>query len=101
MLKDYGVLYSVIPGENHLIEMKELLYDVPYRNDEKAPDSEILQLVEREKVANTVHISNDDLYELFSMTPYFYRTSEENKNRLKTAGDIDLTVEFVILKYRK
>ena len=101
VLKDDGVLYSVIPGENHLIEMKELLYDVPYRNDEKAPDSEILQLVEREKVSEKVHISNDDLYELFSMTPYFYRTSEENKNRLKTAGDIDLTVEFVILKYKK
>lgn len=101
VLKDDGVLYSVIPGENHLIEMKELLYDVPYRNDEKAPDSEILQLVEREKVSEKVHISSEDLFELFSMTPYFYRTSEENKSRLKTAGDIDLTVEFVILKYKK
>ena len=97
VLKDDGVLYSVIPGENHLIEMKELLYDVPYRNDEKAPDSEILQLVEREKVSEKVHISNDDLYELFSMTPYFYRTSEENKKRLDGVGDTALTVDFVML----
>lgn len=101
VLKDDGVLYSVIPGENHLFEMKELLYDVPYKNDEKAPEGECLRLVERERVGERVHISNDDLYELFSMTPYFYRTSEENKSRLKAAGDIDLTVEFVILKYTK
>lgn len=101
ILKDDGNLYSVIPGENHLIEMKELLYDVPYKNDEKAPDSGILQLVEREKVSEKVHISSEDLFELFSMTPYFYRTSEQNKSRLKSSGDIDLTVEFVILKYQK
>ena len=68
ILKDDGNLYSVIPGENHLIEMKELLYDVPYKNDEKAPDSKLLQLVEREKVSEKVHISSEDLFELFSMT---------------------------------
>ena len=94
ILKDDGNLYSVIPGENHLIEMKELLYDVPYKNDEKAPDSRLLQLVEREKVSEKVHISSEDLFELFSMTPYFYRTSEQNKSRLKSSGDIDLTVEL-------
>ncbi len=101
ILKDDGNLYSVIPGENHLIEMKEILYDIPYKNDEKAPDSRYLKLVGREKVSEKVRISNADLYELFSMTPYFYRTSEQNKSRLKSSGDIDLTVEFVVLKYKK
>ena len=39
--------------------------------------------------------------ELFSMTPYFYRTSEENKKRLDGVGDTMLTVDFVILEYKK
>lgn len=101
VMKDDGVLYSVIPGENHLYEMKEILYDSPYKNDEKAPESLLLNLTDRIKVSETVSIDGDDLYELFSMTPYYYHTSDENKARLKKAKQCDLTVEFVILKYTK
>ena len=100
-MKDNGILYSVIPGENHLYEMKEILYDSPYKNDEKAPGSLLLNLTDRIKVSETVSIDGDDLYELFSMTPYYYHTSDENKARLKKAKHCDLTVEFVILKYTK
>lgn len=101
ILKDDGVLYSVIPGENHLIEMKQIVYDEPYKNDEKAPEASTLRLVSRQRVCESVKIERDDLKELFSMTPYFYRTSAENKARLDTVDKIELTVDFVILEYRK
>lgn len=101
VLKGGGTLYSVIPGENHLWEMKECLYDKPYKNDEKPPKTEKLTLVSKTKITDTVNIGEDDLKELFSMTPYFYRTSEENKKRLDGIGDTVLTVDFVILEYKK
>lgn len=101
VLKKNGVLYSVIPGENHLYEMKEIIYDKPYRNDEKAPNSSLLTLAGRTKITNRVTISGEDLKTLFSMTPYFYRTSEENKARLDIVDTLELTVEFVILEYRR
>lgn len=101
VLKSGGTLYSVIPGENHLWEMKERLYDKPYKNDEKPPKTEKLTLVSKTKIADTVNIGEEDLKELFSMTPYFYRTSEENKKRLDGIGDTELTVDFVILEYKK
>lgn len=101
VLKKDGTLISVIPGENHLIEMKELLYENPYKNDEKAPDSQNLKLVSTTKVGQVVKIGREDLIELFSMTPYFYRTSEENKQKLNLVDSINLTVEFVILEYKK
>lgn len=101
ILKDDGVLYSVIPGENHLFEMKRIVYDKPYKNDEKAPETEALRLVSRTKVSEVVSIGRDDLKELFSMTPYFYRTSNENKARLDSVDTLNLTVDFVILEYRK
>lgn len=101
ILKDNGTLYSVIPGENHLFEMKELVYDKPYKNDEQPPKSEKLKLVSQTKVSQKVSINQADLKELFSMTPYFYRTSDENKNRLNQVETLDLTVEFVILEYKK
>ena len=81
--------------------MKECLYDKPYKNDEKPPKTEKLTLVSKTKITDTVNIGEADLKELFSMTPYFYRTSEENKKRLDGVGDTALTVDFVILEYKK
>lgn len=101
VLKDDGVLYSVIPGENHLIELKSIVYENPYKNDEKAPDSTMLTLVGREKISQAVTIGRDDLKELFSMTPYFYRTGEGDRQKLDSVDTLELTVEFVVLEYRK
>lgn len=101
VLKSDGVLYSVIPGERHLIELKELVYDKPYLNDEKAPDTSLLSLVDRHKISDRVIIEREDLKTLFSMTPYFYRTSQRDKDKLDRIDKTELTVEFVVLEYRK
>ncbi len=101
VLKDNGVLYSVIPGENHLFEMKQVLYEQPYLNDEKAPESKYMNLKSRTKISEKIHIKRDDLLELFSMTPYFYHTSDDDKKKLSDIEVIDLTIEFVILEYIK
>ena len=85
----------------HLFEMKQIVYDKPYKNDEKAPESKLLTLTGREKVSQKVTISGDDLRELFSMTPYFYSTRNEFKARLDKIDETELTVEFVILCYEK
>lgn len=101
ILKDDGVLYSVIPAENHLFELKEILYDTPYKNDEEPPKTESLKLISTTKVTDKVKINQADLKELFSMTPYFYHTSDKDKAKLDKVDEIELTVEFVILEYRK
>ncbi len=101
VLKPDGVLYSVIPGENHLYEMKEIIYDTPYKNDEKAPECRELILVSKNRISDRIKICREDLKELFSMTPYYYRTGEANRAKLDTVNVMELTVEFVILEYRK
>ncbi len=100
VLKADGVLYSVIPGENHLFEMKEVVYDTPYKNDEQAPETEKLTLVSRTKVSEQVTVPREDLGTLFSMTPYYYRTSPEDRAKLERVEELTLTVDFVILEYR-
>ena len=35
MLKSGGVMLYVVPAARHLMEMKEVLYDEPYENEEK------------------------------------------------------------------
>lgn len=100
VLKEDGVLYSVIPGRKHLWELKQVVYDTPYENDEQAPECKELYLVSRETVTDVVRIGREDLQTLFSMTPYYYRTSAEDRARLESVDFLDLTVSFVILEYR-
>lgn len=99
ILKPDGRLYSVIPGENHLIELKEAVYEHPYKNDEKPPEANLLTLTSKTKITDNVKISNEDLKLLFSMTPYFYRTSDSDKAKLDKIEQLNLTVDFVILEY--
>lgn len=101
VLKKDGTLYSVVGGENHLWEMKELIYDTPYKNDEQPPKTENLKLISKTKVSDRVKIPQEDLKTLFSMTPYFYRTSEKDKAKLNDISELLLTVEFVIFEYKK
>lgn len=101
VLKSDGTLYSVVGGENHLWEMKEIIYDKPYKNDEKPPETKNLKFVSKTKITDKVKISGDDLKILFSMTPYFYRTSDTDKAKLNHVQEIDLTVEFIVFEYKK
>lgn len=101
VLKDEGRLYSVIPGKDHLFEIKEKVYDVPYKNDEKAPEPENLMLLSKERVKEKKKLSGETVRTLFSMTPYYYRTSKENKERLCFIENMDVTLDFLILEYGK
>ncbi len=99
--KKDGYIISVVAGENHLIELKSVLYDTPYKNDEKPPESEHLILTEKRKITAKVHLeTNEDIMALFKMTPYYYHTKDEDKQKLMGIDGMDITTEFVMLIYR-
>lgn len=102
ILSDDGYLISVIPGEKHLFELKQVLYDTPYKNDEQPPETKTLQLVDKIKVSRKITLEdNTDIVTLFKMTPYYYRTKKEDKEKLSTLTCLEVTTEFVLLIYKK
>jgi len=102
VIKKDGIMILVIPDENHLFELKELLYDNPYKNEVKnfeIPDFEFLY---KKDVAFKMKIKNsEDLINLFMMTPYCYRTPKEKSEILKKTNNITVSAEFKILVYKK
>ena len=102
ILKDNGIIITAVAGENHLYEMKEILYDTPYKNDEMPPEAENLTLREKIKVTEKIHLTcKEDIHSLFAMTPYYYRTSEKDKQKLLGYDSLDVTVDFAIFVYKK
>ena len=102
ILEDKGTIVTVVAGENHLFEIKELVYDSPYKNDEAPPQTQELILKEKRKVTEKIHLScAEDIDSLFRMTPYYYRTSDKDKEKLKDCDELDVTVDFAIFIYEK
>lgn len=102
ILSDKGVLVSAIPGSEHLLEIKKVLYEKPYLNDEGEPESEGLQLVDRIRVKTKINLdSSEDIMALFKMTPYYYHTPSGGMAKLEELRKLETTIEFVLLIYKK
>ena len=92
----------VIPGAEHLWEMKQIIYDTPYKNEVRPYELDGFSLVSKKSVRYNITLdSQEDIWSLFTMTPYYYRTGKEQQQRLMSAGHVDTTADFEILTYRK
>ncbi len=101
VLKDDGVLIQVMPGENHLIELKEILYkDKVYKNEVEYEYSGF-NLKDKMEVTYSIKVNKDDLMHLFTMTPYLYKTKIEDIKALDDINDLNITIDFVIAVWGK
>jgi len=102
VLKDNGYLFSVIPGALHLIDLKRAIYETPYENEVADFAVEGFELVENVAVEKVIHLEcNEDIMNLMSMTPYFYRTSARDIEKLKELPSLETLTQFNILVYKK
>ena len=102
ILKPGGSLFSVVPGSLHLWGLKTALYDTPYRNDEKLPETTQLTLAETKRISGTIRLeSGEDIKAIFRMTPYYFHTSPKDKEKLLRYSCLDTDISFVIGEYKK
>lgn len=102
VLKPGGRLYSVVPGRYHLWGLKKALYDTPYENDEKLPQTEHLHLLSTHKVIGKICLtSQEDIQAVFRMTPYYFHTAQKDKDKLLAMDSLETEVEFLIAEYER
>ena len=102
VLKKGGIMIMAIPSENHLWELKQAIYDTPYKNSVKPYELEGFSLEDKVRITYDMQIDDhEDIMSLFSMTPYFYRTGKEQQERLAKICSICTKADFELLIYRK
>jgi 23S rRNA (guanine745-N1)-methyltransferase len=101
VLKKDGYYIRVLPGVYHLYELKEFLYPEVHLNTPKVEELAGFNLFKEETVSNTITLNNEQIQNLFTMTPYYYKTSLEAKDRLKKLESLTTRIEFTIRIYQK
>jgi len=94
-----GHVIIVSPGENHLKELAELIYD-----NFRPHESNVIERMETsftqhttKKATFNIHIKdNASLLILLKMTPYYWSTSKENLAKIENCKDINITCDFNI-----
>ena len=102
VLRPGGHLITALPMENHLWELKQAVYDTPYKNPPVDPAREGFILAGSRELRYTITLrSNEDIQALFKMTPYYYKTSAEDQKKLLSLSTLTTQLEFFVTDYQK
>lgn len=102
VLRDGGTLIVVGAGKDHLMGLKRVLYDSTYENKERADLPVNTEMIEHLTLKYEIAVNGRDAVDnLFSMTPYYWRTSESDKEKLQRVECLETQVEFEIYVYKK
>jgi 23S rRNA (guanine745-N1)-methyltransferase len=102
VLKSGGVLLRVIPLENHLFSLKKAIYDNPLKNPEECTEIDGFTLAESQELKYSIELkSNEQIESLFKMTPYYYKTSRTDQQKVEKLSTLQTEIEFCVLVYKK
>lgn len=102
VLRPGGLLIRALPLERHLWALKSALYDTPYPNPEPETALSGFTLIKRADLHHSIQLdTNTDIWNLFTMTPYFYKTGRQDQAKIQNLKHLTETVEIAVLTYCK
>ena len=102
VLKKNKHMLMVIPGADHLIELKSVIYENPYENTPKDYQLDGFSFKNKWTINQKIKLNNKiDIDNLFKMTPYYYRTKKEDYDKILKLDFLETTIDFEILLYEK
>lgn len=104
ILKDGGILVVAASGEDHLLEMRGVLYEEVIKKAPEVLPAAGFEEVCRSSVRYTHTLrSSDEIMNLFGMTPFCYKASREAAERLSALDSLTVTVhtDYFVFRLKK
>lgn len=103
VLKPGGILILAGAGKDHLIDLKKAVYESAYENEGRRDlPQEKFELIEETRVTYGIEVATGkDIENLFAMTPYFYRTSQKDKEKLAEISSLYTKIDVELFIYKK
>jgi len=105
ILKTEGICIVATTGPNHLIELRELIYDKlksdPVPLSEHSDLSTELQIIAQENIKNSVIINSSEMINnLLLMTPHYWRSTLSAHQKIAKLQQLTVTIDiaFTVLK---
>ena len=100
-----GLLLIVIPGPEHLRQLRETLHLLNIEEDKqqhvRAQFSPPFEPVTTRHVTYELHLHKEELLQAVLMTPNYWHLTEETRRTLADMIELRTTVEFVCLLFRR
>ncbi len=101
VLRPGGSFLYVVPSAMHLWELKEILYDTPYPNEERETPYKGFSYERIVPVEGRVELnSQEEIHALFQMTPYYWKTPKAGAERLVALDRLSVRIGFRIHVFR-
>lgn len=102
IIKPGGYLIRVFPLQKHLWELKCTVYETPYENVISSIDIQGFTCIDMAEVKYEILLSsNEEIKDLFGMTPYSYKTGADDIAKLNSVDKLKTRVEFAVITYKK
>ena len=101
VLRKGGRMIYVVPGAEHLYQMKAVLYQKPYKNPVQEIAYEGFKAIGEREVAGRITVPHDQLEALFAMTPYYWKTPRDGAARLAALPQLETDIAFRFLVFEK
>jgi len=102
VLSPGAFLLTVTPAKQHLMQLKQCIYDDAKEHDVEKLPIENLSLVHQENISYQMQLkSGQDTLNLLSMTPFAFKASEEVKQNLLNQDNFTCQADFLIRLYQK
>ncbi|MBR5446876.1 MAG: methyltransferase domain-containing protein [Clostridia bacterium] len=104
VLKDGGILVVAASGEDHLLEMRQVIYEEVIKKAPEVVPAEGFEEISRSSVRYTHDLSSSaEIMNLFGMTPFCYKTPREAVERLSAKESLSVTVhtDYFVFRCKK
>ena len=102
VLKDGGILVVAASGEDHLIEMRQFIYDEVIKKAPEVTPADGFEEVCRSSVRYARELGTSaEIMALFGMTPFCYKTPREAVERLSALEKLTVTVHTDYFVFRR
>ena len=96
-----GIVVIVYAGQRHLMGLKGAIYDSVRENDGREDLPKNACLIEERRVFFEIEMtSNEDVKNLFAMTPYYWKTSKKDLEKLDGITSLKTEIDMIIAVYK-
>ncbi|MBU2893003.1 23S rRNA (guanine(745)-N(1))-methyltransferase [Colwellia sp. D2M02] len=102
ILQPNGYLLTVTPAEQHLFELKSLIYRQANHHDVSKKPIEKLNLIKEQRLNYPMHFTHSkDILNLLAMTPFAFKATPELITQLEQLSEFTCQADFILRLYQK